>query len=304
MKRFPFTVPSVAIVAMLVIPACQRSTARKAEKPDSLAVARADSITVRDLVVTFGSRLKQVPLAAPDTTLARMMLAQYSGVVAEPLIRQWASHPKTAPGRLTSSPWPDRIEIASQSRKSARVFLVDGEIVERTSADAAGESGRIPVRLTVWKTGRKWHITRYDQGPPRTAGTPAAADDDPDLTPDRAAAVVRAYYDAIGAKKYREAYQLWEADGAASGQSLVEFVNGYAQTQSVHADVGAPGAIGAAAGSRYVDVPVRITAVNQRGGRESFAGTYTLRRSVVDGATPKQRTWRIYSANIRKVGTA
>ena len=58
--------------------------------------------------------------------------------------------------------------------------------------------------------------------------------------------------------------------------------------------------MGAAAGSRYVEIPVRITAVATDGGRRAFSGSYTLRRSVVDGATAEQRAWRIYSASIRR----
>jgi len=54
-------------------------------------------------------------------------------------------------------------------------------------------------------------------------------------------------------------------------------------------------------GSRYVEIPVRITAVTTDGARQAFIGTYTLRRSVVDGATPEQRAWRIHSAKIRPV---
>lgn len=187
------------------------------------------------------------------------------------------------------------------ARKSGRVFLVDGEIVERTSADSTAESGRIPVRMAIWRSGRNWMIQNYAQGPPESAAaTAAAAEDDPAFTPERAAAVIRGYYDAIKAKDYRRAYAMWEADGAASGQSMIEFLNGYAATKSVEATVGAPGPLGAAAGSRYVDVPIRLVATNMRGERETYSGTYTLRRAVVDGATPKQRTWQIYSAKLKK----
>jgi hypothetical protein len=49
-----------------------------------------------------------------------------------------------------------------------------------------------------------------------------------------------------------------------------------------------------------VDVPVHLVATTVKGARETFSGTITLRRSVVDGATPKQRTWQIYSAKLKK----
>lgn len=280
---------------LLLTPACQRST-QKASAPDSVAVAREDSASVRSVVVTFGTRLKQVSLLAPDSARARAMQAQYRGLVAPALLEQWIADPRHAAGRVTSSPWPDHIEIGSIARKSTRVYLVDGEIVERTSADSAGASGRIPVRIAVWKVGRAWMIQNYEQGQPG-AGTVDNGEDD---TPERAAAVIRAYYDAINAGRFEKAYLMWESDGAASGKSMIEFLNGYAQTKSVDATIGTPGPMGAAAGSRYVDVPVHLLATNAKGGREAFSGTITLRRSVVDGATAKQRTWQIYSAKLKK----
>jgi hypothetical protein len=117
---------------------------------------------------------------------------------------------------------------------------------------------------------------------------------------DEAANVVRAYYQAINERRYGDAYRLWASDGAASGKSLEAFADGFGSTASVDVVLGAPGPIGAAAGSRYVEIPVRITAIATDGGRQAFVGAYTLRRSVVDGATLEQRAWRIHSAHVRR----
>ena len=62
-----------------------------------------------------------------------------------------------------------------------------------------------------------------------------------------------------------------------------------------------PGAVDAAAGSRFIEVPVALTATARRRPPARFVGAYTLRRAVVDGATPDQRAWRIGSADIREV---
>jgi len=67
-----------------------------------------------------------------------------------------------------------------------------------------------------------------------------------------------------------------------------EFRKGFEETERVEVTVGTPGPIGAAAGSR-VEVPVRIAARTRAGARQRFSGSYTLRLSVVDGATPEQR---------------
>jgi hypothetical protein len=116
---------------------------------------------------------------------------------------------------------------------------------------------------------------------------------------DDAANVLRAYYQSINERRYGDAYRLWVSGGAASGKSLEVFRAGFAATASVDVVLGTPGPIEGAAGSRYIEFPVRIAAVTTGDGRQAFIGTYTLRRSVVDGATADQRAWRIYSAKIR-----
>jgi hypothetical protein len=113
-----------------------------------------------------------------------------------------------------------------------------------------------------------------------------------------ALAVVRGYYRAIAERRFSDAYRLWASEGAASGKTIERFEAGFANTVAVDVEVGAPGPIGAAAGSRYIEVPVRIHARLRDGTRQEFTGTYTLRRSVVDGATADQRAWRIYSAAV------
>lgn len=116
----------------------------------------------------------------------------------------------------------------------------------------------------------------------------------------RAMAVVRAYYAAIGAKKYRRAFELWADHGAASGQTFSKFVKGFAHTRRVAVELGKPSRIEPAMGSRYIRIPVVIRAVTDGGAHQRFKGTYTLRRGVVEGATPAQRHWHIYSAKISR----
>jgi len=113
-----------------------------------------------------------------------------------------------------------------------------------------------------------------------------------------AVAVLDAYYEAINEKDYPRAYALWGSNGEASGKTLAQFSAGFAQTDSVRVTAGQPGPIGAAAGSRYIEIPVTIDARLSDGKEQHFTGTYTLRRSVVDGATAEQRAWRIYKAHI------
>jgi hypothetical protein len=43
-----------------------------------------------------------------------------------------------------------------------------------------------------------------------------------------------------------------------------------------------------------------VEAITTTGAKQRFEGSYTLRRSVVDGATPEQRAWRIYRASLHQ----
>jgi hypothetical protein len=143
--------------------------------------------------------------------------------------------------------------------------------------------------------------------PPPDADLPAPPPDATQVqapaepTPADAAAVVQAYYAAIAAHQYPRAYALWSGGGQASGQTAQQFAAGFADTASVSVDVGAPGRVDAAAGSRYVEVPVALSATRRDGSVHRYAGAYTLRRAVVDGATDEQRAWRIASADLREV---
>jgi hypothetical protein len=110
--------------------------------------------------------------------------------------------------------------------------------------------------------------------------------------------VLSRYYEAINRREYRSAYLLWGDSGRASGKSFEAFQAGYSDTDSVGVVIGEPGRVEGAAGSRFVEVPVTIRAWTGSGTEQHFAGSYVLRRTVVDGATDAQRQWHIYSAEI------
>lgn len=119
-------------------------------------------------------------------------------------------------------------------------------------------------------------------------------------TPADAAAVLRDYYAAINARDFARAYAAWSDGGRSSGQTSEEFAAGFADTAGVESTVGDPGPVEGAAGSRYVEVPVMVTATFADGSTRRYAGRYTLRRAMVDGATPEQRAWHIASADLRE----
>jgi hypothetical protein len=118
---------------------------------------------------------------------------------------------------------------------------------------------------------------------PQPTPAPAAAD------PIAATQAVLDYYAAIRERAYERAYGLWAEGGTASGQTLDQFAQGFADTAGVDVRLSA-----ASASAGAVSVPITITSVVNRANQDQlvqhFRGTYTLR----NGASG----WQIARANI------
>ena len=142
--------------------------------------------------------------------------------------------------------------------------------------------------------------------PPTTApvqepGTPTDQVGEDQATPAAARQVVIDYYAAIDSRDYATAYALWSNDGAASGQSYEHFSGGYANTLSVKADVGEPRDEEGAAGSRFIQVPVVLKALQRDGSERAYRGRFTLRAVMADGASEEQRRWHLASAEMQRL---
>lgn len=137
---------------------------RQSEKEQSLAETN-ESVEelVVSLVESFGNKLQNVSLLGPKTELEKSMKENYGGIVSPELIQMWLKDPQNALGRLTSSPWPDRIDITETQKQSDQKYSVKGEIVEITSNEVAD---RRPIQLFVEKVGEQWMITsvKINQG--------------------------------------------------------------------------------------------------------------------------------------------
>ncbi len=291
-------------VAMLVSSACMQPDSESqdmAAAPSSESYAACDAPEVRSVVASFGERLKQVSLLAADTTVARELRTAYGSLITPSLLEQWSVAPAHAPGREGSSPWPERIAIRKVSETGPGACRVEGEIEYGSSSGRVDVDVAIVLELVHADGG--WRIDAVERDavdpgqadPAGTEHTGTAAEGAAS-----AAAVLRAYYAAVAAGDYASAYALWSRDGAASGQTLGEFAAGYADTDQVDVTIGSPGRIEGAAGSRFIVIPVSVRARTSEGERQHFEGTYTLRRSVVDGASAEQRAWRIHAAEITR----
>lgn len=116
-----------------------------------------------------------------------------------------------------------------------------------------------------------------------------------------AVTVVRDYYAAINARNFARAYALWSDGGRSSGQSPQQFADAFNQTAGITVQIGEPAGLEAAAGSRFIEVPLSITATRVDGDVRRYLGTYVLRQAMVEGAGASQHAWRIASADLREV---
>ena len=272
--------------ASIVVAGCALFVSCEARAPEA-----CDRPEVRRVVERFGERLQRVSLLAPDSVVVREMRDAYTPFLTAELLDTWTSNPRRAPGREVSSPWPERIDVRAVQPTDAGGCRVEAEVVYASSEPAAGDSAMRQWVTFVLRDADGWRIASYT--PTSQPSAPSDATE--------AADVLRRYYAAIDAGDYRRAYSLWENGGAASNRTYEEFVAGFADTRSTQIDIGAPGRVEGAAGSRHVEINVIIRAVTRRGENQRFEGTYVLRRSVVDGASPEQQRWRISRATLEAV---
>lgn len=124
-----------------------------------------DMAEVSAVVTSLGAYEKSVSLQEEEELLKSDIQASYGQFVTDSLLQAWRADPKHAPGRLTSSPWPDRIEIDSISPQGAG-YIVSGRVIMMTST---GESGQVPVVTLLVRENGKWKIAVYQEAATQVA---------------------------------------------------------------------------------------------------------------------------------------
>lgn len=126
----------------------------------------ADKLSVISVAESFGSRLKMVSLQAPPDVLNKSLTDNYGDLVSPALLAQWQGDPQNAPGRMVSSPWPDRIEVLAADKMADDSYQIKGELIEITSAEQAngGFAAKRPITLVERKIDNKWLIDEVSLG--------------------------------------------------------------------------------------------------------------------------------------------
>ncbi len=209
-------------------------------------VLNKEEAAVRIIVEEFGKALHTVSLQSPNAK--EDMKEKYSPFVAPELLEKWTNNMSTAPGRIVSSPWPDRIEITSVTKQSTTEYSVAGDIIEVTSMEVVngGAADKIPVRITVEEVQGNWMIIEYEQEWSYTSNLSGPSAPDP-LTLDSDSEAIR--------QRILYSYQNWQTmwveaqvddlNGAvASSQRVQVWLNQPAQARILSGPIeGAPASL-------------------------------------------------------------
>jgi hypothetical protein len=129
--------------------------------PSQSVSSNVEDTAIRSVVTSFGTAQKNVSLLAPDA--GKQIQSQYSAYVTPELLATWMQSPALAPGRETSSPWPDRIVIDNLVVYDESSADVSGTVIEMTSASSE-PAATYPVKIGLIKSGSTWLISSYARG--------------------------------------------------------------------------------------------------------------------------------------------
>ncbi len=164
MKKLILAILAVSIIISLI--SCKNITSKEQDeivqqKDNEISnVEDTDIIPITQLVKDFGNKLQNVSLLGPRDILETSMEENYGDYLSKNLLNAWIENPSIALGRLTSSPWPDRIEVKSIDKISENSYIVKGEVIEITSAeiDNNGVASKQSIELVVKKVEGAWVI--------------------------------------------------------------------------------------------------------------------------------------------------
>lgn len=127
---------------------------------EDLGQVKANKRKIKKVVTGFGSRLQRVSLLAPEAS--RVLARIYKPYVTPQLLSKWEHHLSSAPGRTTSSPWPDHF-IINRIQPSGVVYTVNATLVLMTSNEIehGGKFGTKEVEMTLAKRNGNWQIASY-----------------------------------------------------------------------------------------------------------------------------------------------
>lgn len=154
----------IAIVTVVVL-AVAAGAVWYLNKPEQGTNLVSEQYTVAGITNAFGANLKMVSLLAPEKDLIDAFDRQYKPFITPELLAEWKADPTKAIGRSTSSPYPDKIEIASVNKVSKKSYVVTGNVIEVANATKGTVTtvSVYPVTLTFTNVDGTWLISALER---------------------------------------------------------------------------------------------------------------------------------------------
>jgi len=153
----------IALVAYAMRPKSSDLGQTATTTPQNGNVEDQQSVAAENAVVGLGQQLNKVSLLAPDASST--MEEFYGPYVAPDLLAKWEADPSKAPGKQTSSPWPDHIQV-TDVQKNGDAYAMQGQIVLMTSNEVehGGIAGVQDFTATVSNVNGQMLITDFTLG--------------------------------------------------------------------------------------------------------------------------------------------
>ena len=137
-------------------------------KPSATILPNAADINaIYQVVGEFGARLKDVVITTSDQDVITAVDFNLKQLITDRLYQVFVQDKIRIPGRYVSSPWPERIEIASVQMLDSGSCTVNGSQIVMTDDTLAhgGNAGETPITLTLKKVNGIWLIDDVTGGP-------------------------------------------------------------------------------------------------------------------------------------------
>lgn len=199
---------------------------------------------------------------------------------------------------LAGAAWLAACSQGAQPENGAATAGSVSAATPTANAVVADETGAVaPAPSTPSPTPTLTRSVGEPAVPEPGASPPATSLPEGPFAPDSGQAgadVVQTYVALLEQGRAQQALKLW-GDGGTNKPTVADL----RRYREFHGNVGGPGAVEGAAGSRYVTVPVQFSGTLRNGRAFVEKGTVTLRRvGEVDGATAAQKRWHIYSVDV------
>ena len=127
-----------------------------------------------NVLLEFGTKLKNVSLTAPASDLATSIEENYGPYVTEDLMNDWKANPSHVPGRLTASSTPDRLGVStSMVQGSGRI--ITGEVI---LVNGNENTDTVPFVAQLIPTDSGWKIAAYQEEKVQTLKNIPKTDED------------------------------------------------------------------------------------------------------------------------------